>query len=69
MQDLYEARNSIYCYEDTNILKNKLEIKDADALFIYETKITAAKLLILRQIGISGNFDKIHLVRNTQILI
>lgn len=65
MQDLYEARNSIYCYEDTNILKNKLDIKDNKKLFSYETKITAAKLLILREIGISGNFDKMHLVRNS----
>ena len=27
MYDLYEARNSIYCYENTDILKNKLNIK------------------------------------------
>lgn len=62
MQDLYEARNSIYCYEGTDILKNKLDIKNNDDLFLYETKITAAKLLILREIGISGNFDKMHFV-------
>ena len=26
MYDLYEARNSIYCYENTDILKNKAQI-------------------------------------------
>lgn len=62
MQDLYEARNSVYCYKDTNVLINKLDIKDNENLFIYETKITAAKLLILREAGITGNFDKMHFV-------
>ena len=32
MYDLYEARNSIYCYENTDILKNKLNIKDKEKL-------------------------------------
>ena len=26
MSDLYEARNSIYCYKDSNVLRNKLNI-------------------------------------------
>lgn len=69
MQDLYEARNSIYCYEGTNILKNKLNIKNNNDLFLYETKITAAKLLILRENGICGNFDKMHFVRYTSFFI
>lgn len=69
MQDLYEARNSIYCYEGTSVLKNKLNITDNNELFNYEAKITAAKLLILREIGISGNFDKMHFVRNSSLFI
>ena len=60
--EMYEARNSIYCYENSNVLKNKLGIKDNKNLAIYEAKITAAKLLILRETGISGNFDKMHFV-------
>lgn len=36
MYDLYEARNSIYCYENTDILKNKLNIKDKEKLYDYE---------------------------------
>ena len=69
MQDLYEARNSIYCYEGTNVLINKLDIKDNKSLFVYETKITAAKLLILREIGISGNFDKMHFIRDSSLFV
>ena len=29
---MYEARNSIYCYEGTNTLVNKLDIKDSNLL-------------------------------------
>ena len=28
MSDLYEARNSIYCYKDSDVLVNKLDIHD-----------------------------------------
>ena len=62
MYDLYEARNSIYCYENTDILKNKLNIKDKEKLYDYERKIVVAKLFILRQKEITGNFDIQHLV-------
>lgn len=61
MYDLYEARNSIYCYENTDILKNKLNIKDKEKLYDYERKIVLAKLFILRQKEITGNFDIHHL--------
>lgn len=61
LDDLYENRHSIYCYPDTNVLINKLDIKDIDLLQKYEAKITAAKLLSLRQKGIIGNFDVKHI--------
>lgn len=60
-KDLYEPRNSNYCYPGTNILVNKLNIKDKNTLQKFEAKITAAKLLALRQKGIIGNFDAKHL--------
>ena len=60
-KDLYEPRNSNYCYPGTNILINKLNIKDKNTLQKFEAKITAAKLLALRQKGIIGNFDAKHL--------
>lgn len=61
LDDLYENRHSIYCYPDTNVLINKLDIKDIDLLQKYEAKITAAKLLSLRQKGIIGNFNVKHI--------
>ena len=62
MRDIYEVRNSIYCYKGTNVLINKLDIKDTKKLLEYESKITAAKLLALRKQKITGNFDVNHLV-------
>ncbi len=60
MENNYEPRNSKYCYENSEVLINKLNIKDAKKLSIYEAKITAAKSLSLRQKGITGSFDKKH---------
>ncbi len=60
-EDLYENRHSIYCYPNTDILINKLDIKDIPLLQKYEAKITAAKLLALRQKGIIGAFNSEHI--------
>lgn len=60
MRDLYDISNSKYCYEDSNVLINKLDIHNTKDLQYYEAKITAAKSLGLRQQGITGNFDKEH---------
>lgn len=57
---MYEARNSIYCYEGTNTLVNKLDIKDLKLLEKYEKTTVALKLLSLEKQGISGNFDITH---------
>ena len=32
---MYETRGSVYCYEGTNILVNKLNIKDSEELESY----------------------------------
>ena len=60
MRDLYDVSNSKYCYENSNVLINKLDIHNTKDLQYYEAKITAAKSLGLRQQGITGNFDKEH---------
>lgn len=60
-KDLYDKRNSNYCYKNSNVLVNKLDIHDEKVLQKFEAKITAAKLLSLRRKGIIGNFDKEHL--------
>lgn len=61
-EDIIKERNSKYCYQNSNTLINKLEIKDQLTLQKYEARITAAKLLALRQKGITGNFGKNHFV-------
>lgn len=59
---MYEARNSIYCYKNTNVLINKLDIKDSKTLSDYEKRIVSLKLIALSKQGITGNFDVNHFV-------
>lgn len=62
MKEMYQNRSSSYCYENSNTLINGLNIKDEKVLQKYEAKITAAKLLSLRQKGVTGNFDVKHFI-------
>ena len=62
-EEIYKQRNSSYCYENSDTLINLLNIKDNKLLQKYEAKITAAKLLNLRQKKITGNFDVNHFIR------
>ena len=62
MKERYRDKNSNYCYENSNTLVNKLNIKDEKELQKYEAKITAAKLLDLRQHGVTGDFDVKHFI-------
>ena len=58
---MHETKDFFYCYNGTNTLKNKLNIKDFKALEEYETSIVSLKLLSLAKQGITGNFDVDHL--------
>lgn len=62
MYDLYETRNSIYCYKGTDTLINKLGMKDSKKLFDYENKIVIVKLFDLRQKTNFGEFDINHFI-------
>ena len=62
MYELYESRNSIYCYPNSNVLKNNFNIQDNDKLFEIERKIVLAKLYELRQNNQIFNFDIHHFV-------
>ena len=48
------------CYEGTSCLINKLDIRDEKQLDIMESHITLAKISILQQNPINGNFDFEH---------
>jgi len=43
-----------YCYPGTDVLKNKLNIKDDDALAVAERRITSIKLLMLYNQPVQG---------------
>lgn len=59
---MYEARNSIYCYPNSNVLINKLDIRDGNKLYEYEKRIVSLKLLALQMQGITGNFNMQHFI-------
>ena len=46
---MYETRDSVYCYEGTNTLVNKLNIKDSKELEAYETSVVSLKLMALNK--------------------
>lgn len=58
--ELYDVKNSIYCYKGTDVLKNKLNIQDVNTLLNIERKLVLAKLYELRQNKSIGNFDIEH---------
>ena len=62
MYEFYEQKNSKYCYENSEVLINKLNIKDKELLYQAEKKIVLAKLYELRQNNQIGEFDLKHFV-------
>ena len=60
MFELYEAVNSIYCYKDSNVLVNKLNIHDNKKLATVERKLVLLKLYTLRQNNNIEKFDIHH---------
>lgn len=60
MFELYEAVNSIYCYPDSDVLVNKLNIHDNNKLSTLERKLVLLKLYDLRQNKKIGKFDIYH---------
>ena len=53
--------DTIYCYPNSNVLINKLGIKDKDKLSVIERKLTMLRLLELFEKPIYGKFDLRHL--------
>ena len=53
--------DKVYCYPDTSILKNKLDIHDKDRLLMAETSLVAVRLYQLYKNPIRGSFDYDHL--------
>jgi cell filamentation protein len=55
--------DSKYCYPDSDVLKNKLNIQNAKELFFAERDLTLIRLQELQNNPIRGNFDFDHLKR------
>lgn len=49
--------DTTYCYPEASVLKNKLNIKDADSLLEAERSITALRILELKQSFPDGKLD------------
>lgn len=60
--DVYTTVQSLYCYPDSDVLKNKLNIRDRDKLKQAEEEITALKQYILMESPIKGRFTKTQLI-------
>lgn len=60
--DVYTTTQSIYCYPDSNVLKNRLNIRDNKLLKTAEEEITLIKQMELLKNPIKGNFSKAHLM-------
>lgn len=61
--DVYTTVQSMYCYPDSDVLKNKLNIRNKDELKVAEEEFTAVKQLVLLQDPVKGYFTKTHLLR------
>lgn len=55
--------DKVYCYPDTSILINRLDIHDKDKLLTAETSLVAIRLYQLQKKPMRGNFDYSHLCR------
>lgn len=61
--EVYTTVQSIYCYPDSDVLKNKLNIQDHGELKQAEEEFVAVKQLVLLQDPIKGRFTMSHLLR------
>lgn len=55
-----EKFDKIYCYPNSDVLINKLNIRDSETLKKYETRIVLAKMYILRQKTENKDYSKIE---------
>ena len=59
--DVYAVAGSVYCYRDTNILKNRFGLRDGKQLRALEADISAIRQQALLSCPIQGRFTSSHL--------
>ena len=55
--------SDVYCYPDSSVLKNRLDIHDKEQLLAAEVRLAAIRLYQLQEQPVHGNFDLNHLCR------
>jgi cell filamentation protein len=60
--DVYTTVQSLYCYPDSDVLKNKLNIRNREELKQAEEEITALKQYMLMESPIKGRFTRTQLM-------
>lgn len=60
--DVYTTVQSLYCYRDSDVLKNKLNIRERGELKQAEEEITALKQYMLLESPIKGRFSRTQLI-------
>ena len=55
---MYDVINSIYTYKNSDVLINKLDIRDEKKLKKYETEMVAFKLSTIKDANIKRNYDE-----------
>lgn len=58
---MYDAINSRYTYKNSQVLVNKLDIKNEEKLKEYETKMVAFKLTTIQKLKFDRTYDENHL--------
>lgn len=66
--DVYTTAGSIYCYRDSNVLKNRFGIQDQEELKAVEANVFAIRQNDLLTHPIQGRFSASHLCRIHQYL-
>ncbi|MGM9937188.1 MAG: Fic/DOC family protein [Candidatus Ornithomonoglobus sp.] len=61
--DVYTTTQSIYCYPDSNVLRNRLNIRDKDELSSVEHEVSFVRIIELAENPILGKFTKHHLMQ------
>ncbi len=56
-----DEQDAEYCYPGTNILKNKLNIRDLDTLHDAERDFSSVRQAELSNMGVTGDFSFKHL--------
>lgn len=53
--------DTVYCYSDSDVLMNKLGIREREKLHTYEKRLTMLRLLEIMEEPVKGSFDFKHL--------